>query len=295
VTGINTGGVDTQYERESESDSENYSGRYNYLVKIINPKKKSDFVVRMWHGVSEAFKNPSSLKEKLREAFPHDVPSATDFQVGYLEGNTKRWIVEERDLGAMYESFDDGSKITLWCDGLCEGGDTGKSDGESASKKRKTDSQSAPSLSNAPEDDEVFKRLKAKHPDMGNPKLRLWAKLISRGRYDDYDNIPPIPLLQDDSAGKKGKKNNLSDALVDAATAFAKVFQSPHVGSVTPEKTTASTPVSSKLSPMKYAQLRRSSLEDLKTLKSLYEDNVISENEFADEKQRILNTLKSLQ
>ena len=46
---------------------------------------------------------------------------------------------------------------------------------------------------------------------------------------------------------------------------------------------------------MKYAQLRRSSLEDLKTLKNLYEENVISESEFADEKERILSTLKSLQ
>ena len=27
--------------------------RYSYDVKIINPKKKSDFVVRQWHGVTE--------------------------------------------------------------------------------------------------------------------------------------------------------------------------------------------------------------------------------------------------
>ena len=30
------------YERESGSDSDDDSGSYNYLVKIINPKKKSD-------------------------------------------------------------------------------------------------------------------------------------------------------------------------------------------------------------------------------------------------------------
>ena len=132
---------------------------------------------------------------------------------------------------------------------------------------------------------------------MAIPKLRLWAELISRGRYGDYDNIPPIPLLQDDSSsGKKGKKNNLSDPLVDAATAFAKAFQSPHTGSESPPKNTTSIGMTSKLLPMKYTQLRCSSLEDLKTLKSLYEENVIlSQSEFADEKERILNMLKSLQ
>ncbi len=32
---------------------------------------------------------------QIHESFPDDVPSTADFQVGYLEGNTKRWIVEK--------------------------------------------------------------------------------------------------------------------------------------------------------------------------------------------------------
>ena len=109
------GNIQTQraslYECEIESDSDEDSGSYTYLVKIINPKKKSNYIVRMWHGVSEAFKTPTVLREKLRKAFPDDI--STDFQIGYLEGNTKRWIVQERDLSTMYNSFDDGSKITV--------------------------------------------------------------------------------------------------------------------------------------------------------------------------------------
>ena len=31
--------------------------RYSYDVKIINPKKKSDFVVRRWHGVTEVIRS----------------------------------------------------------------------------------------------------------------------------------------------------------------------------------------------------------------------------------------------
>ena len=286
---------ETEPEHESESDSE-VCCTYSYLVKIINPKKKSDYVVRMWHGVSESFQHPTNVKEKLREAFRHDIPQAGDFQLGYLEGNTKRWIVEDKDLCAMYKTFGDGSKITLWCDGIShDTGDAGKTD-ESACKRRKTDNQSGPSLSDTTEDDEIFKKLKAKHPEMANPKLRLWAKLISKGRYDDYDTIPPIPFLQDDSTvTKKKKQNSLSDVLVDAATAIAKAFQTPRVVvDASPQKTGTSTGNSSKMSPMGYAQLRRSSLEDLKTLKGLYEENVISESEFVEEKDRILNTLKSL-
>ena len=48
TTGIDGGNIRTQqtsqYERESESDSDEGSGSYNYLVKIINPKKRSDYI-----------------------------------------------------------------------------------------------------------------------------------------------------------------------------------------------------------------------------------------------------------
>jgi hypothetical protein len=88
-----------------------------------------------------------------------------------IEENTKCWVVEERDLSAMYDSFNDGSKITLWCDGRTENADAGRSEGESAPKKRKTDTQDVPSLSVTADDDEVYKKLKSKHPDMTNPKF----------------------------------------------------------------------------------------------------------------------------
>ena len=51
---------------------------------------------------------------------------------------------------------------TEWCDGLRDG-DTGKSEGESASTKR-TDSQSVPSLSDTVDDHEVFKKF----------SIRIW-------------------------------------------------------------------------------------------------------------------------
>ena len=110
----------------------------------------------MWHGVSEAFKTPTLLREKLRETFPYDIPSTTEFQIGYLEGNTKCWVVEERDLRAMYNTFNDRSKITLWCDGRSKIADAGRSEGESAHKKRKTDAQDVPSLSVTADDDKVY-------------------------------------------------------------------------------------------------------------------------------------------
>ena len=88
--------------------------RYTYNVCIINPKKKSDFVVRMWHNVSDVFQSPSTLKARLQESFPNDVPKEVDFRCGYFHGNSKQWIFEENYLKTMYKLFPSGSTITIW-------------------------------------------------------------------------------------------------------------------------------------------------------------------------------------
>ena len=50
------------------------------------------------------FESILALKLKLMESFPDNVPPATDFQVGYLEGkqSSKRWLVCPEDLESMY-------------------------------------------------------------------------------------------------------------------------------------------------------------------------------------------------
>ena len=72
------------------SEEENYT----YYIRLIWSKKKSDFVVRLWHDEHCKFKS-------LADAFPNDIPTSSDIQLG-SPGNTKRWIVDKRDLRASY-------------------------------------------------------------------------------------------------------------------------------------------------------------------------------------------------
>ena len=48
------------------------------------------------------------------------------------------------------------------------------------------------------------------------------------------------------------------------------------------------------LSPLKAISICRSCLDDLKKAKELYEDDVLTEEEFREEKERILSTLRGL-
>lgn len=280
---------------------------YAYEVKIINPHKKSDYVVRRWHDETGIFTSPGLLKEKLRNSFPGDVSTRSDFKMGYMQGNHKSWIFEDRDLQSMYESLKSGSKILLWCDGVSDDNHAHK---QPRSKRRKTSAAPAPVPIPTVSDDSsetmtegqiiIFKRLKEKHPDMDCVKLRMWARLINRGRYGDYDKPPPIPLITGSPVPVKRKNESLSSALVDAATVVAKAFQSSHAPPTTPTSPTQHADDENlepppKSTPLKNAKLRRSCLEDLKSLKELYRDEVLSEAEFTEEKSKIMSTLKTLQ
>ena len=135
------GSGDNSNDTPSSSTCETVSDnglQYSYFVRIINPKKKSDFVVRMWHDENQAFDSPRVLKLKLMEAFPNDVPDHVTFQIGYFEGrnNTKRWIMETHDLEAMYATFKPGSKINSWCEGK-SGSVSSDDDSEPPAKKVK--------------------------------------------------------------------------------------------------------------------------------------------------------------
>ena len=54
------------------------------------------------------------------DSFPSELPPSKgiDLQIVFFNPpyNTKRWIIDERDLTVMYVSFELGSNINLWCE-----------------------------------------------------------------------------------------------------------------------------------------------------------------------------------
>ena len=73
-------------------------------------------MTRTWHGVTEVFDSPITIRQKLEESFSEKLAS-TEFQIGYTEKrcNAKRWIKEPADCKSMYDSNRKGDTITLWC------------------------------------------------------------------------------------------------------------------------------------------------------------------------------------
>ena len=162
------------------------SVNYNYKVKIINPAKKSDVIVRHLNNFTGKFDTVMALRLQLIEAFSDQVPNTVDFSVGYYEGSqqSKVWLVTADDLKKMYESIKRGH-ITLWCDQKT-------SESEHASRKRKRESESTAREEKEEEVERVYTELVGKHgkSEYSIPLLRLWARAIATDHHDNYDEPP---------------------------------------------------------------------------------------------------------
>ena len=56
------------------------------------------------------------------------------------------------------------------------------------------------------------------------PRLRLWARMISSGLHEDYDNPPNIPAFSG-NANKRAFNDSLSDTVSGAAVAIIEALQ----------------------------------------------------------------------
>ena len=231
----------------------------------------------------------AELKLKLIDDFQEFVPSTPNFQVGYIEGrSTQQWIIAREDLDSMYESAAKEGEITLWCDKKVVPQDQG------SRKRKSSDTDDCTPASKVTKDEErdqellqIVDQLESKHADKYSiPQLRLWAKYLQSKRHDSYDEPPNIPLITGNPDSRKNtKRESVSDVLAGAATAIVKALRVPKKES--PKRSSTQNGIAQSFSPNSHANLRRKHLEDLRTLHGLYEDGVLTDAEYKEQKQGI--------
>ena len=269
---------------------------YSYRLKIINSKKKSDFIIRDIHRFHGVFTSILDLKEKIMDEFGNDVPATTNFNVGYFSGrqSAKRWIMTREDLDLMYKNKKD---ILLWCDACKQpnekdcsptGSKPAATSNEPTSKHQKIELEM----------DSIVSELKEKHcSNYTMPQLRLWARMIISGHHESTVDPPDVPAIT--GIEKKTKKQSMSEAIVEAATSFASAIRSPQPNipgekTQTPPKSIADAHRPIGLSPGRTAELRFTKLQELKELQLLLDQNILTEDEFLEQKGLVLSSLCKL-
>ena len=271
---------------------------HSYKVKIINPSRKSDVIVRQLHDYYSRFESVVGIRAKLIERFKDQVPNSISFDVGYFEGqqHSKVWLYSKEDLQAMYIKYPKG-EITLWCEGVV-------SEEESIGHgKRKRDEPVTGASKRQEKEDEVdtvFRELKYKHGNKYDvPRLCLWARMVTSKLHEDMDSPPNIPAFN--CTPKRPKRGeSLASALSGAAVTFANALgDTPRFDNASDvsghDSSTEPLPlVSAGVSPRKAVDLRMKNYEQLCYLQCLFDDSILSETEFIKQKRSILGFLKKL-
>ena len=229
------------------------------------------------------FDSVTAMRVKLIDELGDQVPDKVDFNVGYYEGKqqAKIWLVSREDLEMMYSNHSKGD-ITLWCDGR----------GTRTKRKRETEGYATNHQEKEDEVDKVYKTLKEKHGSKYDvPRLRLWARMVCANLHDDTDNPPNVPAFS--NVTKKPKKDSLANAIEGAAVAFANVVSKGQAADL-PTTTSNHPLISSAISPGKTVELRMKHFEQLRYLQSLFEDGILTDKEYSEQKENILSSLRKL-
>ena len=80
------------------------STHYSYIVKIINPHRKRDIIVRHLHDMNFKLESVDGLRVLLMDQFQEHVPTTATFDVGYFEGKqqSNMWLATSDDLRKIY-------------------------------------------------------------------------------------------------------------------------------------------------------------------------------------------------
>ena len=199
----------------------------------------------------------------------------------------KRSIISSDDLAAMYASLKPDGEILLWCDKrqtLPSGADVA-----SNSQKRSTDNSDVPQSKRANREcklEQLTDELKEIHGENYRyAQLKMWARMIEGQQWDSKEKPPPVPNGSY-SKQESNSKDTTASALTDAAVAFAHALRGSPVKVAATQTTT--------ISPGKNVQLSQQYLQQLKTIQALRDDGILTNQEFVDEKERVMCDLCSL-
>ena len=218
------------------------------------------------------------------------MPDSVKFNVGYIDGRHQISLFSNEDLNLMYSKYKFWGEIILWCDSRCREENRG-------SRKRDIDTSLLKRQEREDQVDEVFKDLKLKHNDKYSiPQLQLWSRMICTSLHDDTDKLPNIPAFG--ASTKKPRKESVADAITGAAATVIKALHKPEVNSSSDSKASAE-PQShitliTGISPGKAVELRMKNLEQLRFLQNLFEDGILDEKEYSEQKNSILSSLWKL-
>lgn len=239
------------------------------------------------------------LKKLIKESL-HDDISSRDFDIGYMQGSNVIRVRTAEDMSEMWSEVK--KQGMLWCDGLLDAG--AKKSGRKGKYVSDEDSDDEPPVTqhkkkkkkpdNEAKVQEIIDDLKSKYGTQYTiMQLRIWAELIAGGLYSSTSDPPDNSMFQRAGGSSSGPKKKdqtgtaFAQALSEAATAITCALSGP-------AKTTPGHGAITTSSPAKLIDSRSKLYKQLSELQNLRSMGILTDAEYATEKETIMSLLKEL-
>lgn len=205
-------------------------------------------------------------------------------------------ICNDDDLHKMYDVYAKcpDKEVLLWCEGRSDP-DLGD---ELNVKKKKTRSGHKSKREEKEEEVKLLaEELQELHQgklDLNEVQYRVWSRMIITGIHSSKDVPPQVPIIVG-STPKKSKSNAFEETIMNTATAMMKAVNKSQDTQSTQIQNIDCPLIASGVSPSKVVDIRGKSLGQLGTLKQLFVDGILSQEEYDEQKDIILSGLKKLQ
>ena len=209
------------------------------------------------HNFRSQFDSIASMKSCISEEYPDTESPSTRRIVFYTVGyfNSSTKCWLIKDEDLSVMYKLPKTDIILWCDAQ----DDTMDDNAPSSKKSKMSTKRDDQKEEDPFN-EVFKDLQKRHKaDYSSPLLQLWARVYVNGIHDSLDEPPDLPQF--------GKSKAKSVSGVQHSSA---------------------------MSPCKVADTRSKYIAQLHEIKSLVQEGVLTDQEYSEQKDIILGSLRKL-
>ena len=290
-------GVRSQGQKRSESHSKLDKVLLKAACKAGKQKDSKTFTLRNVDVAAVLLSQ--DLKKLIKESL-HDDICSRDFDIGYMQGSNVIRVCTKEDMLEMWSEVK--KQGMLWCDGLVDTGSKANKSGRKGRGKYVSDEDSddEPSMTppkkkkkkvdrdNEAKAQEIFDDLKSKHGTQYTVmQLRIWAELIAGGLYSSTCDPPSEnSMFQRAGGGLSGqkKKDTMGTTIAQPlATAFTSALD-PAKGHGVPINN----------SPAKLIESRSKLYKQLSELQNLRSMGILTDAEYATEKETIMNLLKEL-
>ena len=269
--------------------------RYSFRVMIVNPSKKSDFIMAKIEPAKEITYH--EMKQLILSIFPTDIPrpDIDKLEFGYIEPGhglrgKKEWVLDDEDLKKLLEKCEGkkSKQLTLWCYSQESAKEKQEKRGSKRSRSKPPTAKSSKPGSSRYEGhtvkmakvDEIYKQIHDTHGSRYSAEQkRAWAHMIEMGKHDSITQAPKKRFFQ------SSEKSSETSALASSSSSGK---------SSATTSSTCTAPTTLVTSPGRRVSIRSECIDQLQKWHALLDCDAISKDQYDELQATILSDIRKL-